>query len=120
MEGELTVRDFTGCWKCVSLDDSLKNAMYCPEKIFIEIRKVKIYGEEETQIDIVDYNESLLIKGKIISIKYNLMAVDVSYPEKIKLQIRFLVIKKRMYMKFIGKEGRILKMVLSKEDEHLF
>lgn len=113
-----------GTWKCVSLKDTDENTFYLPEKIFIEIRDVRIYKEIETHIDIADYNESLLMRGKISNIVNGLfknsITVDITFPEKICLTCDFSVGKQYLKMKWYGKNDRTLKMVLIRQTEHLF
>lgn len=116
--------EISGTWKCISVQDSENDKLLIPEKMFVEIRNVKIFDRLETHIDIADYSESLLLKGNISKVTDKMlmssMTVDITFPEKIQLQCDFSVANKYLKMTWHGKSSRTLKMALEKQEEHLF
>ncbi len=113
-----------GCWKCISINNSVEENLYVPEKIFVEIRKVRVFKEMETHIDIADYREALLLRGKVSQIKqkflYSSMQIDINLPEKIELHCDFSITKDHLKLTYYGKEKRIFKMILARQEGHLF
>ena len=110
-----------GCWKCIFMEDTMKGKNCNPETFFLEIRNVKnTVREIETHIDIADYKESLLLRGKITKTSFCSLSIDIRFPEEIVLRCNFFVTKKKLHIKWYGMSKNILKTVFERQQKHLF